>query len=172
MSRKNLYIGIACLCLFLLALGTAKLRTHSKDSTPFRNGREVYKTLMSLRPGTPLEKAKALLGKPNDVSENVISWFLMDGEGEFAAAFSVVTSQDKVIASSYLESADEKKVASKKYKIFEKELRSVLGPPRQSISGLFSIWFPEKLQFILAVTLDEEISAVTLLLKEPLVEGM
>ena len=64
MSRKNLYIG----SLFLLALGTAKLRTHSKDSTPFRNGREVYKTLMSLRPGAPLEKAKALLGKPDDVS--------------------------------------------------------------------------------------------------------
>ena len=47
-----------------------------------------------------------------------------------------------------------------------------MGPPREQISDLLSVWFSEKLQFILAVTFDEEISAVTLLLKEPLVEGM
>ena len=172
MSRKNLYIGIACLCLFLLALWTAKLRNPQKDLKPFRSGREVYETLMSLRPGTSLEKAKTLLGNPDDVSENVLTWFLMDEQGEFAADFNVLTSQDRVIASSYLESAEGEKVASKKYKIFERELRSILGPPREQISDLLSVWVSEKLQFILAVTFDEEISAVTLLLKEPLVEGM
>lgn len=171
MSRKKLYAGLAGLFLLFLVFLLAKQFFPLKELIPSRRGREVYETLMSLRPGTSIEKAQEILGEPNDVADNVSNWFYADWQGDFSAAFSVVTSQGRVTVSSYLENAKGKKAASRRYKAVQRELSSVLGSPVQEVPGLACVWFPEKLQFSLMIIQDEQFPMVVFLLKEPLVEG-
>ena len=128
--------------------------------------------LMSSRPGSSIERVQEILGKPDDVASNVLSWFYVDGQGEVVAALSVVTSQGKVTASSYLENVKDKRAASRRYRAAQRELSPVLGPPVQEVPGFLSAWFPEKLHFGLMIVEDEQPPAVVFFLKEPLVEGM
>lgn len=171
MNRKRLYAGLAGLVLFALVFLLAKQFLFQEEPISSRSGREIYKTLMSLRPGTSIEKAQEILGEPNDVADNVSNWFYADWQGDFSAAFSVVTSQGRVTVSSYLENAKGKKAASRRYKAVQRELSSVLGSPVQEVPGLACVWFPEKLQFSLMIIQDEQFPMVVFLLKEPLVEG-
>ena len=104
MNRKRLYAGLAGLFLFALVFLLAK-QFFQKDPNSSHSGREIYKTLMSLKPGTSIEKVQEILGKPDDVASNVLNWFHVDGQGKVGAAFSVVTSQGRATASSYFEYA-------------------------------------------------------------------
>ena len=101
-----------------------------------------------------------ILGKPDDVASNVLSWFYVDGQGEVVAALSVVTSQGKVTASSYLENVKDKRAASRRYRAAQRELSPVLGSPVQEVPGFLSAWFPEKLHFGLMIVEDEQPPAV------------
>ena len=172
MNRKKLYAGLVGLFLFFLAFLLTKQGLFQKDSISFRSGKEIYEMLMSSRPGSSIERVQEILGKPDDVASNVLSWFHVDGQGEVAAAFSVVTSQGKVTASSYLENVKDKRAASRRYRAAQRELSPVLGPPVQEVPGFLSAWFPEKLHFGLMIVEDEQPPTVVFFLKEPLVEGM
>ena len=171
MSRKKLYAGLAGLFLLFLVFLLAKQFFPLKELIPSRSGREIYETLMSLRPGTSIEKAQEILGEPNDVADNVSNWFYADWQGDFSAAFSVVTSQDRATVSSYFEYAKDKRAASRRYKTLQRELSPVLGSPAQEVPGLACVWFPEKLLFSLMIVEDEQAPMVVFLLKEPLIEG-
>ena len=127
---------------------------------------------MSSRPGSTNERVQEILGKPDDVASNVLSWFYVDGQGEVAAALSVVTSQGRATMSSYIENIKDKRAASRRYRAAQRELSTVLGPPVQEFQFFLSAWFPEKLQFTLMIVEDEQPPVVVFLLKEPLVEGM
>lgn len=172
MNRKKLYAGLVGLFLFFLAFLLAKQGFFQKDSISFRSGKEIYEMLMSSRPGSSIERVQEILGKPDDVASNVLSWFYVDGQGEVIAALSVVTSQGKVTASSYLENVKDKRAASRRYRAAQRELSPVLGPPVQEVPGFLSAWFPEKLHFGLMIVEVEQPPAVVFFLKEPLVEGM
>mgnify|MGYP000859913048 FL=1 len=172
MNRKKLYAGLVGLFLFFLAFLLTKQGLFQKDSISFRSGKEIYAMLMSSRPGSSIERVQEILGKPDDVASNVLSWFYVDGQGEVVAALSVVTSQGKVTASSYLENVKDKRAASRRYRAAQRELSPVLGPPVQEVPGFLSAWFPEKLHFGLMIVEDEQPPAVVFFLKEPLVEGM
>lgn len=172
MNWKKLYAGFAVLFLLFLVFLLAKQVFFQKDLISFRSGRDIYEMLMSSRPGSSIERAQEILGKPDDVASNVLSWFYVDGQGEVAAAFSVVTSQGKVTVSSYLENVKDKRAASRRYRAAQRELSPVLGPPVQEVPGFLSAWFPEKLHFGLMIVEDEQPPAVVFFLKEPLVEGM
>lgn len=91
MNRKKLYVGLAGLFLFFLVFLLAKRGLFQKEPISFRRGKEIYETLMSLRPGTSIERVQEILGKPDDVASNVLNWFHVDGQGKVDAAFSVVT---------------------------------------------------------------------------------
>ena len=71
MNRKRLYAGLAVLFLFALVFLLAKQFLFQEEPISSRSGREIYETLMSLRPGTSIEKAQEILGEPNDVADNV-----------------------------------------------------------------------------------------------------
>ena len=172
MNRKRLYAGLAVLFLFALVFLLAKQFLFQEEPISSRSGREIYETLMSLKPGTSVEKVQEILGKPDDVAGNVLNWFHVDGQGKVGAAFSVVTSQGKVTASSYLENVKDKRAASRRYRAAQRELSPVLGPPVQEVPGFLSAWFPEKLHFGLMIVEVEQPPAVVFFLKEPLVEGM
>ena len=171
MNRKKLYAGLVGLFLFFLAFLLAKQGFFQKDSISFRSGKEIYEMLMSSRPGSSIERAQEILGKPDDVASNVLSWFHVDGQGEVVAALCVVTSQGRVTVSSYFEYAKDKRAVSRRYKTVQRELSPVLGPPVQEIPGFGCVWFPEKLLFSLRITEDEQPPVVGFLLKEPLIEG-
>ena len=119
-----------------------------------------------------VKRVQEILGKPDDVASNVLNWFHVDGQGKVDAAFSVVTSQGKTTASSYLENVKDKRAASRRYRAAQRELSPVLGSPVQEVPGFLSAWFPEKLQFSLMIVEDEQPPVVGFLLKEPLVEDM
>ena len=172
MNRKKLYGVLAGLFLLVLVFLLAKQFFFQKEPISFRSGKEIYETLMSLRPGTSIERVQEILGKPDDVASNVLSWFYVDGQGEVVAALSVVTSQGKVTASSYLENVKDKRAASRRYRAAQRELSPVLGPPVQEVPVFLSAWFPEKLHFGLMIVEDEQPPTVVFFLKEPLVEGM
>ena len=172
MNRKRLYAGLAGLVLFALVFLLAKQFLFQEEPIFSRSGREIYETLMSLKPGTSVERVQEILGKPDDVASNVLSWFHVDGQGEVVAALCVVTSQGKVTASSYLENVKDKRAASRRYRAAQRELSPVLGPPVQEVPGFLSAWFPEKLHFGLMIVEVEQPPAVVFFLKEPLVEGM
>ena len=55
MNRKRLYAGLAGLFLFALVFLLTK-QFFQKDPNSSHSGREIYKTLMSLKPGTSIEK--------------------------------------------------------------------------------------------------------------------
>ena len=172
MNRKKLYAGLAGLFLFFLAFWLVKQVFFQNEPIPSRSGKEIYETLMSLRPGTSIERVQEILGKPDDVAENVFNWFSVDGQGKVGSALSVVTSQGRATASSYLENVKDKRAASRRYRAAQRELSPVLGSPVQEVPGFLSAWFPEKLQFSLMIVEDERPPMVVFLLKEPLVEGM
>ena len=171
MNRKKLYAGLAGLFLLFLVFLLAKQFFPLKELIPSRRGREVYETLMSLKPGTSVERVQEILGKPDDVASNVLSWFHVDGQGEVVAALCVVTSQGRVTVSSYFEYAKDKRAVSRRYKTVQRELSPVLGSPVQEVPGSACVWFPEKLQFSLMIVENEQPPVVGFLLKEPLVEG-
>ena len=171
MNRKKLYAGLASLFLLVLVFLLAKRGFFQKELISFRSGREIYETLMSLKPGTSVEKVQEILGKPDDVANNVLNWFHVDGQGKVDAAFSVVTSQGKATASSYLENVKDKRAASRRYRAAQRELSPVLGSPVQEVPGSACVWFPEKLQFSLMIVEDEQPPVVGFLLKEPLVKS-
>ena len=141
MNRKKLYGVLAGLFLFFLVFLLAKQGLFQKEPIFSRSGKEIYETLMSLRPGTSIERVQEILGKPDDV----------DGQGKVDAAFSVVTSQGKATASSYLENVKDKRAATRRYRAAQRELSPVLGSPVQEVPGFLSAWFPEKLQFSLMI---------------------
>ncbi|WP_347713258.1 hypothetical protein [uncultured Fretibacterium sp.] len=171
MNRKRLYAGLAVLFLFALVFLLAKQFLFQEEPISSRSGREIYETLMSLKPGTSVEKVQEILGKPDDVAGNVLNWFHVDGQGKVGAAFSVVTSQGRATASSYFEYAKDKRAVSRRYKTVQRELSPVLGSPVQEVPGFACVWFPEKLQFSLMIAEDEQPPVVGFLLKEPLIEG-
>lgn len=171
MNRKKLYGVLAGLFLLVLVFLLAKQFFFQKEPISFRRGKEIYETLMSLRPGTSIERVQEILGKPDDVASNVLNWFHVDGQGKVDAAFSVVTSQGKATASSYLENVKDKRAASRRYRAAQRELSPVLGPPVQEVPGFLSAWFPEKLHFGLMIVEDEQPPAVVFFLKEPLVKS-
>ena len=172
MNRKRLYAGLAVLFLFALVFLLVKQFLFQEEPISSRSGREIYETLMSLKPGTSVERVQEILGKPDDVASNVLSWFHVDGQGEVVAALCVVTSQGRVTVSSYFEYAKDKRAVSRRYKTVQRELSPVLGPPVQEVPGFLSAWFPEKLHFGLMIVEVEQPPAVVFFLKEPLVEGM
>ena len=155
MNRKKLYGVLAGLFLLVLVFLLAKQFFFQKEPISFRRGKEIYETLMSLRPGTSIERVQEILGKPDDVASNVLNWFHVDGQGKVDAAFSVVTSQGKATASSYLENVKDKRAASRRYRAAQRELSPVLGPPVQEVPVFLSAWFPEKLHFGLMIVEDE-----------------
>ena len=108
MNRKKLYGILAGLLLFFLVFLLAKRGLFQNEPISSRSGKDIYETLMSLRPGTSIERVQEILGKPNDVANNLFNWFHVDGQGKVSAAFSVVTSQGRVTVSSYLEYAKDK----------------------------------------------------------------
>ena len=171
MNRKKLYGVLAGLFLLVLVFLLAKQFFFQKEPISFRRGKEIYETLMSLRPGTSIERVQEILGKPDDVASNVLNWFHVDGQGKVDAAFSVVTSQGKATASSYLENVKDKRAASRRYRAAQRELSPVLGPPVQEVPVFLSAWFPEKLHFGLMIVEDEQPPAVVFFLKEPLVKS-
>ena len=171
MNRKRLYAGLAGLFLFDLVFLLAKQFLFQEEPISSCSGREIYETLMSLKPGTSVEKVQEILGKPDDVASNVLNWFHVDGQGKVGAAFSVVTSQGRATVPSYLEYAKDKKAASKRYKAVQRELSSVFGSPAQEVPGLACVWFPRKILFSLVLAEDSQPPAVAFVLKEPLIEG-
>ena len=71
MNRKKLYAGLVGLFLFFLAFLLAKQFLFQEEPISSRSGREIYETLMSLRPGTTIERVQEILGKPDDVANNL-----------------------------------------------------------------------------------------------------
>jgi len=171
MNRKKLYGVLAGLFLLVLVFLLAKQFFFQKEPISFRSGKEIYETLMSLRPGTSIERVQEILGKPDDVANNLLNWFHVDGQGKVDAAFSVVTSQGKATASSYLENVKDKRAASRRHRAVQRELSPVLGSPVQEVPGFVCAWFPEKLHFGLMIVEDEQPPAVVFFLKEPLVKS-
>lgn len=149
----------------------AKRGLFQNEPISSRSGKDIYETLMSLRPGTSIERVQEILGKPNDVANNLFNWFHVDGQGKVSAAFSVVTSQGRVTVSSYLEYAKDKRAASRRHRAVQRELSPVLGSPVQEVPSFVCAWFPEKLQFSLMIVEDKQPPMIIFLLKEPLVEG-
>lgn len=166
MNRKRLYAGLAGLFLFALVFLLAK-QFFQKDPNSSHSGREIYKTLMSLKPGTSIEKVQEILGKPDKVTENIFHWFSVDEHGKLVSALSVEISEGRATVPSYLEYAKDKKAASKRYKAVQRELSSVFGSPAQEVPGLACVWFPRKLLFSLVLAEDSQPPAVAFVLKEP-----
>ena len=167
MSRKKLYAGLAGLFLLFLVFLLAKQFLFQEEPISSRSGREIYKTLMSLKPGTSIEKVQEILGKPNKVTENIFHWFSVDEQGKLVSALSVEISEGRATVPSYLEYAKDKKAASRRYKAVQRELSSVFGSPAQEVPGLACVWFPRKLLFSLVLAEDSQPPAVAFLLKEP-----
>ena len=95
MNRKRLYAGLAVLFLFALVFLLAKQFLFQEEPISSRSGREIYKTLMSLKPGTSIEKVQEILGKPNKVTENIFHWFSVDEQGKLVSALSVEISEGR-----------------------------------------------------------------------------
>ena len=82
MNRKKLYAGLAGLFLFFLVFLLAKQGVFQEESIFSRSGKEIYETLMSLRPGTSIEMVQEILGKPDDGAKSLFNWLQVDGQGE------------------------------------------------------------------------------------------
>ena len=167
MNRKRLYAGLAGLVLFALVFLLAKQFLFQEEPISSRSGREIYETLMSLKPGTSVEKVQEILGKPDKVTENIFHWFFVDEQGKLVSALSVEISEGRATVPSYLEYAKDKKAVSKRYKAVQRELSSVFGSPAQEVPGLACVWFPRKLLFSLVLAEDSQPPAVAFVLKEP-----
>lgn len=167
MNRKRLYAGLAGLVLFALVFLLAKQFLFQEEPISSRSGREIYETLMSLKPGTSVEKVQEILGKPDKVTENIFHWFSVDEQGKLVSALSVEISEGRATVPSYLEYAKDKKAVSKRYKAVQRELSSVFGSPAQEVPGLACVWFPRKLLFSLVLAEDSQPPAVAFVLKEP-----
>ena len=64
MNRKKLYRILAGLLLFFLVFLLAKRGLFQNEPISSRSGKDIYETLMSLRPGTSIERVQEILGKP------------------------------------------------------------------------------------------------------------
>ena len=162
MHSKRIFLKVA---LLLLALALSAGSSWSAPSKIFpQNGKDLYDVLYSLKSGTPVDLAYAVLGKPDIAEGNVLTWF----SNETNEVFTIV-SKDTIEASSYFKYSDSRATVKDTYDYLRSSVVSILGKPSHELSD-FTIWFPDALELIL---LKDESSKeglfVGILLKAPFV---